>query len=479
MAFFCPVRIRRNKKKHVHLESDLLSGTRHHQSLPPMGRITGSVSIETLVRVGIEKENGLSPNSKMIVLHDFTPCVDDELEVKRGQIINVLYQENDWVYVISADQRDRNGQPTEGFIPASYCAPLLETNIDNLLMNFKKKMPRSGPNSLVDCNFNEINANETNSNMLNNNNNDDQHHHQIDFLGTGNYCNQIVQTQTVHSNRSVIDIIDINNAIKQQQNYQENDQHFMTFQSSLNYQNHHNNGNHHNRYSPTQSHHSFPGIESVSQQQNNSIMNLDLVMATTTNTNTPSTNQTGPIAISMTSAGSNNSQKNGIKSNSNVSSNHNEHLQKRSYITSEDFDSLTNAKSNNHHQANHDQYSKALYLASSNLSNEHSINNVEIQPFFKDQSGRYVMLYTFVARDENDISVERGEIITVLNKDDQDWFWVMRSDSQEGFVPVSFTYPIDLLLNAHHVQTMTLANGHIHGQTQQICQTYRTHIVHD
>lgn len=51
-----------------------------------MGRITGSASIETLVRVGIEKENGLSPDSKMVVLHDFTPCVDDELEVKRGQV---------------------------------------------------------------------------------------------------------------------------------------------------------------------------------------------------------------------------------------------------------------------------------------------------------------------------------------------------------------------------------------------------------
>lgn len=51
-----------------------------------MGRITGSASIETLVRVGIEKENGLSPDSKMVVLHDFTPCVDDELQVKRGQV---------------------------------------------------------------------------------------------------------------------------------------------------------------------------------------------------------------------------------------------------------------------------------------------------------------------------------------------------------------------------------------------------------
>lgn len=49
---------------------------------PGMGRITGSASIETLVRVGIEKEHGLSPDSKMVVLHDFTPCVDDELEVR-------------------------------------------------------------------------------------------------------------------------------------------------------------------------------------------------------------------------------------------------------------------------------------------------------------------------------------------------------------------------------------------------------------
>ena len=56
-------------------------------SMPVMGRITGSASIETLVRVGIEKENGLAPDSKMVVIHDFMPCVDDELEVKRGQVM--------------------------------------------------------------------------------------------------------------------------------------------------------------------------------------------------------------------------------------------------------------------------------------------------------------------------------------------------------------------------------------------------------
>lgn len=61
--------------------------------LPP-GRITGSASIETLVRVGIEKENGLSPDSKMVIVHDFTPCVDDELQVKRGQVVHKQQMHN-------------------------------------------------------------------------------------------------------------------------------------------------------------------------------------------------------------------------------------------------------------------------------------------------------------------------------------------------------------------------------------------------
>lgn len=52
------------------------------------------------------------------------------------------------------------------------------------------------------------------------------------------------------------------------------------------------------------------------------------------------------------------------------------------------------------------------------------------------------MLYTFVARDENDLSVERGEFVTVLNRDDPDWFWVLRHcDGNEGFVPSGFVYP--------------------------------------
>lgn len=72
----------------------------------------------------------------MVVLHDFTPCVDDELEVKQGQMVNVLYQENDWVYVIA-----ESGQ--EGFIPHSYCT----TFGSQLAVNVKhKKLPRNESN---------------------------------------------------------------------------------------------------------------------------------------------------------------------------------------------------------------------------------------------------------------------------------------------------------------------------------------------
>lgn len=43
-------------------------------------------------------------------------------------------------------------------------------------------------------------------------------------------------------------------------------------------------------------------------------------------------------------------------------------------------------------------------------------------PFSKDPSGRYIVLYTFIARDENDVSVERGEFVTVLNKEGKKFF---------------------------------------------------------
>ncbi|CAG0901258.1 unnamed protein product [Darwinula stevensoni] len=262
MAFLCPVRIRRNKKKKSDGDGDSMRG-------PAMGRITGSASIETLVRVGIEKENGLSPDSKMVVLHDFTPCVDDELDVKRGTVVNVLYQENEWVYVISENN-------AEGFIPHSYCAPYGSQMAELALSVKHKKIPRSDHSTME---------------------------------GGG-----------------------------------------------------------------------------VDRELHNT------TVATITST--------GP----------------GGMENS-------------------DSESLGVLKAGGVNQVHDSQCS----LQSGGSSQP------DIHPFFKDPAGRYIVLYTFIARDENDVSVERGEFVTVLNREDPDWFWVVRSDGQEGFIPSAFVYPADII----------------------------------
>lgn len=36
--------------------------------------------------------------------------------------------------------------------------------------------------------------------------------------------------------------------------------------------------------------------------------------------------------------------------------------------------------------------------------------------------------------------------IAVLNKEDPDWYWIVRTDGQEGFVPSAFVYPAENIL---------------------------------
>nr|KAG5711229.1 hypothetical protein BaRGS_004873 [Batillaria attramentaria] len=84
---------------------------------PFLGRITGSASVDTLVRVGLEKQHGLTPESRMTVIDDFSAAVDDELSVSQGQLVYMLYTEQEWMYVISDDGK-------EGFIPRSFAKPL-------------------------------------------------------------------------------------------------------------------------------------------------------------------------------------------------------------------------------------------------------------------------------------------------------------------------------------------------------------------
>ena len=55
---------------------------------------------------------------------------------------------------------------------------------------------------------------------------------------------------------------------------------------------------------------------------------------------------------------------------------------------------------------------------SSSLLSESS-SQPEIHPFFKDSFGKFIVLYSYLAQDENDLSVERGQLVTLLNKVDK------------------------------------------------------------
>ena len=65
----------------------------------------------------------------------------------------------------------------------------------------------------------------------------------------------------------------------------------------------------------------------------------------------------------------------------------------------------------------------------------------EVKPFFKRKCSRLRVLFDFEACAEDDVTVERGELVVVYNKEDKEWFWVETSDGRQGFVPKSYLWP--------------------------------------
>ena len=63
---------------------------------------------------------------------------------------------------------------------------------------------------------------------------------------------------------------------------------------------------------------------------------------------------------------------------------------------------------------------------------------VQVSHFRKFENDAGMVLFDFQAADENDVSVQRGEVVTVMNREDSDWWWIMRDDGEEGFIPSSY-----------------------------------------
>ena len=55
-------------------------------------------------------------NLRMTAIRDYTPCCNEELAVRRGQRVKVLYKNNDWVYAVT-----KSGEA--GYIPYSFVRP--------------------------------------------------------------------------------------------------------------------------------------------------------------------------------------------------------------------------------------------------------------------------------------------------------------------------------------------------------------------
>lgn len=63
--------------------------------------------------------------------------------------------------------------------------------------------------------------------------------------------------------------------------------------------------------------------------------------------------------------------------------------------------------------------------------------------FKKDDFGDYIVRFEFIVCDENDINVKKGDRVCVLNKDDKDWYWVLKKDGVEGFIFKDFFVLLD------------------------------------
>lgn len=75
--------------------------------------------------------------------------------------------------------------------------------------------------------------------------------------------------------------------------------------------------------------------------------------------------------------------------------------------------------------------------------NADSLNNFDnTQKFLKYHKGYYMVGYNFAAYYEQDISVQRGEIVAALNDDDADWMWTRKANGQEGFVPKNYLFSV-------------------------------------
>ena len=74
--------------------------------------------------------------------------------------------------------------------------------------------------------------------------------------------------------------------------------------------------------------------------------------------------------------------------------------------------------------------------AHTNNASSHAVESARV--FDRRPQGFALALYSYRARMEDDLPVQRGDWLVILNAGDRNWLWVRRRDGLEGFVPRSY-----------------------------------------
>lgn len=72
--------------------------------------------------------------------------------------------------------------------------------------------------------------------------------------------------------------------------------------------------------------------------------------------------------------------------------------------------------------------------SNSSNNNNNRLNRTHERP---NSEGFTLVVSNFQAETDYDISIQQGELVKVLNIDNDNWAWVSKDDNKEGFVPLT------------------------------------------
>ena len=406
----------------------------------PVGRITGSASLDTLAQVQTAKQSGSKVH--MVIVQDFEPCVNDEIRVRRGEYVKVLYQENDWLYILTLDGR-------EGFVPYDYCLPLersvddfvkLEDQEERQLKHTEpsidpkrctsEKEQRSHARSVPDIAWNCESA--TRGSRLQSN--------RLTRSTRSDSGSRVVQTRNASSRQGTSHSFSVG--------HQDNE--FGVNSRGFDRTNYASSTSRHSTKSSSLKPHAAVPTDFVSKGQvNNSFsaatgnpdkhiyVNDDIVGDSWISQRTSSTKpDILPASAESTISSENRKMTHSGSEWRNLST-------RSAPATWSASSNRQTASRRLEHRASHArtrQHSQEIGYTTAQVTCDlfRSSSQASISVFAKSNKGSYVMLYDYEKQDEGDLNVRKGEFVTVLNTDDPDWFWVINSWDEEGFVPASY-----------------------------------------